>query len=94
MSSESLTWEAPPPKVQGGSRPGAWSERLLACEERPGEWAKFGPYATAMASSGKFPMIRRAASRLGLPGAVEMTSRTIDGEAWLFMRYVPPEDAS
>lgn len=84
MVADQITWETPPPSKKGGRGTRKWPQRLAALRERPGEWAKFGPYATAAVASGSVRLI----AKWDDIDQFETAVRNIDRESWLFVRFV------
>lgn len=75
-----MTWEEPPPP-----RGHIWRTALVEVAERPGEWAKFGPYTPD--SIGKIQSnVRHHGVRLGFD--METTTRRVAHEAFLYVRCV------
>ena len=84
----SLRWEDPPPRkgVQD------WVEIVKALKTRPGEWAMVGVYPHGGIAAAHAHNARNAVYKGMRPGAIEAVSRTVDGEARVYARYVggPP----
>lgn len=86
--SDDLIFEEPPAgKTTRGAGVAGWLDQL---REHPGMWAKYPTaskghlrYAWAI-KNGKWAV-------RGKPGEYEAVGRTIDGECWLFARYVGGE---
>lgn len=85
---------APPaPKSPGGT--GFWADRVEEHYERPGEWAKYGPYSAGSITR----TIKRAienstnphTEKLGKPGEWEITTRTDDEDkVWAHVKFRKP----
>ncbi len=73
-----LTWEDPPVRVRG-----SWTALLDALRERPGEWAKFGPYADAAQVAKD---LRRGRRGNAMPGEFEIESHRIEHEGFVYLR--------
>jgi hypothetical protein len=85
----SLTFEEPPATSRTPGKRGKHTEAAQELRSRPGEWAIVSVYGTGGSSSA---MARHIASGYVAayqpPGAFEATSRTVDGEARVYARYV------
>ncbi|MFE0101193.1 hypothetical protein [Streptomyces sp. NPDC059009] len=84
----SLRFEEPPPRTW---RQGRVDHRAAAAalRKRPGEWAMVGTYASANAACGAAHRIKTGTYRAYVPtGTFEATTRTVDGEARLYVRYM------
>lgn len=89
MRERTFSWQAPPPVARKGAPP-KWRPRLLPLMDQPGEWAQWPastPNAAYVAAS------HLASRRLSVPpGRWEFTSRTADGVAAVYARYLGPEE--
>ena len=89
MSDNGVVWEDPPEPRFGGHP--AWRERLAPLIERPGEWARVlkTPNAqTARSQASRLSLKKRGS----LPGQWEFVTRTKDGMAFVYARYLGPDD--
>ena len=90
----SLTDEAPEfvdlPADGRYRRDGKWKDRLTPLRDRPGEWARWKERGNTK-SSGHLKRMARAGDFA--PGIWEFTTRTVDGDSYLYARYTP-EDGS
>lgn len=80
-----MRWEGPPPPrkyVQD------WVEIAKALKARPGEWAMVGVYPHAGIASGHAHRLAHGGYKGLRAGVIEAVSRTVDGEARVYARYV------
>jgi len=99
MSGDEIEFvNAPPPDRRGPI--GEWSGRLAILRGRPGEWARFPQGSATSASQTVHRLKARGRVSYGgaKPGEFEATQRTLDGETFVYVRYVghlrAVEDAS
>ena len=78
-----------PPKIPRPINTPKVAARLAPLKERPGEWAKiYGPTKTPDQAS-SWAHALRTGRFVGIPrGEYESTSRFIDGQGWVWARYV------
>lgn len=83
-----LIWEAPKEMPQSG--PKADHAKIASqLKANPGAWARVHKYASPRSASTMAYVIKQGRMKSYLPvGAYETASRRINGECWLFMRYV------
>lgn len=75
-------WSSPPPRKRGNE---VWASRLAPVRERPGEWAKFGPFSY-LGTSHQVAKIKR-----GVYGSGFDAYRTaIAGKDWIFVCFAGP----
>lgn len=60
---------------------GLWQSRLEPLTDRPGEWARFGPFAP-----GAQAIVKRIRDGAYGPG-FESCRRRIEGQDWIFVKY-------
>lgn len=88
-----LVWEEPPVTTSGGNRPLEWPARLAPLRERPGQWARVSKHLNGPAASSTANDLRKG-RRPGVdPAEFEFTGRTIDGEGYVYARFIGEQDA-
>ena len=87
-----LTDEKPefvdPPTSSRTRRGGKWVERLALLRERPGEWARWKELGATQSAGG---LKRTARDGVFGPGVWEFTNRTVDGDRYIYARYLPED---
>lgn len=83
-----VIWETPKEVAQSG--PKADHAKIAAkLKANPGVWGRVHKYASPRSASTMAYTIKQGRMKNYLPvGAYETASRKVDGECWLFMRYV------
>lgn len=82
-----LSWEEPP-QVEAYARSN-YDVIARKLKARKGEWAKIQKHDTPAKAAAGAHLVRIARSRFFAPaGSFEAKARTVDGECWVFARYV------
>lgn len=82
-----LTWEEPPPGSRGPNK--NHQDVALVLKANPGVWAKIGTYASSASSGSTAHFVRTGRLKAFRPaGAFEATARTVEGEHFVYARYV------
>lgn len=87
-----LVWEEPPPANRGGGT----NHRVVASQLRtnPEVWGRIGTYKTSASAGSMARTIRTAALTAYEPEeSFEAVSRRIDGQYYVYARYVGEPDA-
>lgn len=86
MSDITVAKADPPPSKRRSSNAEFWAQQVETLMAEPNEWLRFGPFATSGSAA--------SALRTGFGhlDTIERTTRTIDGEAFGFARYVWREE--
>lgn len=81
-----LVWENPPAKVAEGK----YASVAAALKARPGQWAVLRTYEGANSHRGwKFAAAIRSGKLVDFREGFEATSRTIDNQVRVYVRYQP-----
>lgn len=81
-----IEWSEEGPPDPGHAGMPSWDSRLEAIKERPGVWAKFGPYQNSSITR----TVRNAAERVG--GEFEYTTRKREDEQYdVWVRFLKGE---
>lgn len=84
-----LGWEEPPePQIPTGS----WAERLTIQSKRPGEWAKYGPYANYGSAMTVIQDVHEIAERHGFSISADANERRDGKGTDIFIRVSPPKE--
>lgn len=87
-----LTWEDPPSR--GGAR-AEFAPIAAKLRARKGQWAKVSQYEKSSTSASVAFMIRNGGITSFQPaGAYEAVARTVEGEHWVWARYIGEEKES
>lgn len=89
-----IVWEEPPPpevrRRQRGDMPrGGWGLRLMALMQRPGDWARIAACPTQASASSTTDRLKKRP----LPGVWEFVSRSGPSGAFIYARYIGPEQS-
>ncbi|WCO67917.1 hypothetical protein PO878_04160 [Iamia majanohamensis] len=81
-----------PPPIQGRGRPALWPARFQQARDAYPQWVRVGPFG-GKGQSAIGGAARKATKRPDVPGNYEITQRTEDGNAWVYVRHLPEPTA-